>query len=98
MYDTLRGPGQLHVQPEQKVVGKFRAVRYGGASVGAEYSMYRPGMCVTDAVGVDGSVASAQKKGAKLRKEKHRRSVSLAEMSEKARDMLRKLHFGKKTE
>ena len=27
MYDMLRGPGQLHVQPEQKVIGKFREVR-----------------------------------------------------------------------
>ncbi|KAF3048038.1 hypothetical protein E8E12_008045 [Didymella heteroderae] len=68
MHDTLHGPGQLHVQPEQKVVGDFREVNY------------------------------LEKKGIKSHKEKHKRTVSLAEMSERVKEMLRKMHIGKKVE
>lgn len=125
MYDTLRGPGHLHVQPEQKVIGKFRAVRYDDTSnkllsprsyAKAKHSADRPETCVAEVVdeGVCGPAAGEcvgsiidvstafshgeEKKRTKLRKEKYRRSISLAEISEKVKDMLRKLHIGKKTE
>ena len=125
MYDTLRGPGRLHVQPEQKVIGKFREVRYDDpfnelalplSYIGPKDFAYWPEICVTEAVDVDvrssvagqrfgssvdvstGLVRVDEGKGNRLRKEKHRRSTSLAEMSGKIKGMLRKMHTGKKTE
>jgi hypothetical protein len=76
MHDMLRGPGQLHVQPEQKVIGKFREVQYGDSSnelasplsyIGPKDFAYWPKICVTDAVDVDvRSSAAGQRFGSSV--------------------------------
>lgn len=121
VYDTLRGPGQLHVQPEQKVISGFREVRYDGSCnelgspiehIGPEDIEYWPQIYGPEAVdgdirgsevgkrgGLSGDVGkrAVGERGKKVRKEKHKRSLSLAEMSEKVKEMLRRMHIGKKT-
>ena len=49
-------------------------------------------------VDVSGGSVRGEEKGNMLRKEKHGRAMSLAEMSEKFKEMLRKMHIGKKAE
>jgi hypothetical protein len=120
MYDTLRGPGQLHIQPEQKVIGKFRQVRYHDPSnelesppsyIGPKDFAYWLEIEVTEAVdvGVKSSVAGQrlgssvdvstismrvrERRRDRLRRETHKRAKSLAEMSEKVKEILRKMHM-----
>lgn len=80
--------------------------------VGPNGFPYRPSIHVIEAVDVDaGSYAAGERFGTtvvvdtveekrrnKLGKEKHRRSMSLADMQGKVKEMLRKLHLGKKAE
>lgn len=60
MYDMLRGPGQLHIHPEQKVVGEYKRIHYDDHTVwlteplqhAVSRSAVWPEICVAEAVEV----------------------------------------------
>lgn len=121
--DSVRGVlsdlRQLHIVPEQKVLGAWRHVDYNVAPVepmapsedgGAKDFAYRSGICVTDAVDVDvdgyadgerfGSeaIVDAGGVGGELSRGRHGRRESLLDPRNIIRDLLRKLHLGRKRE